>query len=228
MTYTKQQIRGAMIEELNAKLSRVNHNLFLSELEILSIIDSALSRLPDLPDEKPSGEYDVPVSVEERLPEESGIFTCIAPEIDGMFSATFDAEKKVFIRGMIILRGELKCTHWLEKRTFLANVPDEEIKDLDFIAWYSGMAKEKIIAAHKRYLDEVAVIKNPVNVLHNVVPVERIPDVGAVTDEDIDNEAELRYPVKRHSVPSDSPYERSFYAFIYGAKWMLNKLTNKP
>jgi hypothetical protein len=53
------------------------------------------------------------------------------------------------------------------------------------------------------------------------------------TDEEIINEAEGRYPVKRHNNPNDSPYVGTQKTFIHGVRWALafvqehyNKLTN--
>jgi hypothetical protein len=41
------------------------------------------------------------------------------------------------------------------------------------------------------------------------------------TDEEIIDEAEGRYPVKRHNFPDDSPYVRSQKTFIHGVRWAL-------
>ena len=46
--------------------------------------------------------------------------------------------------------------------------------------------------------------------------VESLP-----TDEEIEQEAELRYPVKRHVNPNDSPYVGSKKTFIHGCRYMI-------
>ena len=42
----------------------------------------------------------------------------------------------------------------------------------------------------------------------------------------IDDEAESRYPVNTHSNPKDTPYRGSKKTFIHGINWALNYITN--
>lgn len=50
-----------------------------------------------------------------------------------------------------------------------------------------------------------------------------IADVSVMlpTDEEIINEAEVRYPVKTHNNPDNSPYVGTQKTFIHGVRWAL-------
>ncbi len=42
------------------------------------------------------------------------------------------------------------------------------------------------------------------------------------SEQEIDNEAECRYPVKKQMYPNNSPYEQSKLSFIHGVNWALS------
>ena len=87
------------------------------------------------------------------------------------------------------------------------DIIERHTKALESVVGLSGLSK---IECHN-------IIKDVVNEVLNIAGV-----VGSLpTDEEIKQEAELRYPVTTHSNPENSPYVGSQKTFMHGCNYVI-------
>jgi len=99
---------------------------------------------------------------------------------------------------------------------------------------YQALIKEKIELARKWRIDNTISAHKIEKALKSDRGIDKIladfhlsqpkEESKEITVEEIDKEAESRYPVTTHESADDSPYVGSKKTFIHGVNWVLNKL----